>query len=122
MHTVTSQYPTGYDLTYCQEVKLQQTNKQTKQLMCDITECGNIALLQPGLHVTRFHWLNVYKRIGSMFVGTSPEYDLSVFTLCFLTRAGGKCYISMDGNERSITTYTMSNVRPKAVGTAYPDC
>ena len=72
--------------------------------------------------MTRYYWKDQYKRIGSLFVGTSPEYDMAVYTLCFLSRPGGKCYISQEGSERSITTYTMNGISPKTVGTAYPDC
>lgn len=34
----------------------------------------------------KFSWWEQIKRSGSFMIGTSPEFDLAVFTLCFLSR------------------------------------
>ncbi|KAK5974058.1 Endoribonuclease XendoU, partial [Trichostrongylus colubriformis] len=36
----------------------------------------------------KFTWKGDLKRIGSMLIGTSPEYDMALYTLCFLSRRG----------------------------------
>lgn len=34
----------------------------------------------------KFNWRNHVKHAASFFIGTSPEFDLALYTLCFLTR------------------------------------
>ncbi len=68
-----------------------------------------------------FEWHGESKCIGSFFIGTSPELDLSVFTVCFLTRRGRSCEMAFDGNSFFITTYDLLQNGRTHVGTAYPD-
>lgn len=35
----------------------------------------------------KYTWGGKVKRSGSFFVGTSPEFDLALYTVCLLTRA-----------------------------------
>lgn len=36
----------------------------------------------------KFTWMNELKRSGSFVIGSSPEFDLALYTLCFLSRRG----------------------------------
>ncbi|RCN52130.1 endoribonuclease XendoU [Ancylostoma caninum] len=36
----------------------------------------------------RFTWHGALKKIGSILIGTSPEFDMALYTLCFLSRRG----------------------------------
>ncbi|KIH54785.1 hypothetical protein ANCDUO_15067 [Ancylostoma duodenale] len=36
----------------------------------------------------RFTWQGALKRTGSLLIGTSPQYDMALYTLCFLSRRG----------------------------------
>jgi poly(U)-specific endoribonuclease len=35
----------------------------------------------------KYTWNEKVKRSGSFFVGTSPEFDFALYTVCLLTRA-----------------------------------
>ncbi|XP_068123402.1 uridylate-specific endoribonuclease [Hyperolius riggenbachi] len=72
----------------------------------------------------QFHWDGFLKEVGSQFIGSSPEFELAMYTLCFIARPGKKCTLSMDGHNISIQTYqwtksTYGNGR-KYIATAYP--
>ncbi|XP_041097478.1 poly(U)-specific endoribonuclease-A, partial [Polyodon spathula] len=36
----------------------------------------------------QFNWDGYYKQVGSAFIGSSPEFDLAVYSLCFIARPG----------------------------------
>ena len=36
----------------------------------------------------RFNWKGDLKRIGGSFIGTSPEFEMALCTVCFLAREG----------------------------------
>ncbi|CAL8126904.1 unnamed protein product [Orchesella dallaii] len=67
-----------------------------------------------------FVWQNTNKPVSSMFVGTSPELELALYTVCFYARSGAKCGVKLNGQVVKIQTYT-SGSRGQFVGTAYPD-
>lgn len=68
-----------------------------------------------------YDWSNECKSIGSFFIGTSPELDLAVYTICFMTREGGKCYMQYNGVPFSITSYTLDQNGKTHIGSAFPD-
>lgn len=69
-----------------------------------------------------YRWLNVIKPSGSMFVGTSPELELALYTICFLTYADDRCPLSLGGKTFGIQTYTyrLNRNRGTVIGSAYP--
>jgi poly(U)-specific endoribonuclease len=69
----------------------------------------------------KFTWQGQPKTGGSFFIGTSPEYDMAVFTLCFLARNGQPCNIELDGCPASITTHDLSQNGRTYIGSAYPN-
>lgn len=69
-----------------------------------------------------YKWSNVIKHSGSMFVGTSPELEMALYTVCFLTRPGDRCPLSLGGKTFGIQTYTYRLNRNKGtvISSAYP--
>uniref|UniRef100_A0A8C5M404 Protein endoU n=1 Tax=Leptobrachium leishanense TaxID=445787 RepID=A0A8C5M404_9ANUR len=72
----------------------------------------------------QFHWDGFYKEVGSQFIGSSPEFDFSLYTLCYISRPGKKCRISLGGHDLGIQTYEWTKNTydggNKYVATAYP--
>ncbi|EYC10767.1 hypothetical protein Y032_0053g2286 [Ancylostoma ceylanicum] len=69
----------------------------------------------------RFTWQGLLKRVGSFMVGTSPEFEMALYTLCFLARRGGQeCTVEIDGCLVIITSYDMVQDGEIFIGTAYP--
>uniref|UniRef100_A0A1I7XC48 Endoribonuclease n=1 Tax=Heterorhabditis bacteriophora TaxID=37862 RepID=A0A1I7XC48_HETBA len=57
----------------------------------------------------KFSWMGQIKRSGSFLIGTSPEFDMALYTLCFLSRRGrNTCDIEVDGCPLSITSYDLT--------------
>lgn len=72
----------------------------------------------------QFDWDGYFKEIGSAFIGSSPEFDLAIYTLCYITRPGKICRVSLGGNTQSIQTYTWDKSSygdgKKYIASAYP--
>ncbi|XP_073708574.1 uridylate-specific endoribonuclease A-like [Garra rufa] len=72
----------------------------------------------------QFEWDGYFKEVGSAFIGCSPEFDLAMYSLCYITRPGKRCYLSLGGQSMSIQTYTWDNSSygdgKKYIGSAYP--
>ncbi|WP_395241889.1 hypothetical protein, partial [Salmonella sp. s51933] len=56
---------------------------------------------------------------SSVFFGTSPEFEVALYTLCFLVRPGRGCRCRMNGQKISILTN--KDVRSGFIRTAYPN-
>ncbi|XP_022204352.1 poly(U)-specific endoribonuclease homolog [Nilaparvata lugens] len=70
------------------------------------------------LHYT---WKNVDKPVGTLFVGTSPELELSLYSICYLARAGEKCNFKLNGKPLFIQSYTFTGPKSqKLIGSIYP--
>ncbi|NXQ62384.1 ENDUC protein, partial [Anthoscopus minutus] len=72
----------------------------------------------PDVLSLQFRWDGYSKPRGSLLVGSSPEFDLALFTLCFLARPDRQCHISLGGQAATIQTYTWDKQR--LVASAYP--
>lgn len=69
-----------------------------------------------------FSYDNVFKPAGSMFVGTAPEFDMALYTLCIAMDWTETCPISLDGQKFSIRSYSFgreSNI--KMIASGFPD-
>ncbi|CAL4098312.1 unnamed protein product, partial [Meganyctiphanes norvegica] len=62
-----------------------------------------------------FHWEDASKYSGTMFVGTSPELEMALYTVCFMARPNGKCPVQMNGKQFTITTMDHNRLRVIAV-------
>ncbi|KAM8794045.1 uridylate-specific endoribonuclease [Eudromia elegans] len=54
----------------------------------------------------QFSWDGFYKEVGSAFIGSSPEFEFGLYSLCFIARPGRACHLSLGGHSLSIQTYT----------------
>ncbi|KAI3369440.1 hypothetical protein L3Q82_007663 [Scortum barcoo] len=60
----------------------------------------------PDVMGMQFMWDGYYKQVGSAIIGSSPEFDLALYSLCYITRPGKQCRLSLGGKELIIQTYT----------------
>ncbi|XP_013361112.1 PREDICTED: poly(U)-specific endoribonuclease isoform X2 [Chinchilla lanigera] len=77
----------------------------------------------PDVLAMQFSWDGYYKEVGSAFIGSSPEFEFALYSLCFIARPGRTCQLSLGGYPLSIQTYawdktTYGNGR-KYIATAY---
>ncbi|XP_031838971.1 endoribonuclease Arlr [Nomia melanderi] len=63
---------------------------------------------------------NGRRKISTMFIGTPPELEIALYTLCFFTRPNKTCKISFIGSKFGIQTYVLKNDNKRYVGTAFP--
>jgi poly(U)-specific endoribonuclease len=69
----------------------------------------------------KFTWKSLWKNAGSLFIGTSPEFDLALYTACFLSRRGrNTCNLELDGCPFIITSFDINQERRIYVGSVYP--
>ncbi|XP_078544728.1 uridylate-specific endoribonuclease-like isoform X3 [Lissotriton helveticus] len=71
-----------------------------------------------------FEWEGFIKEVGSSFIGSSPEFDFAMYSLCFIARPGRSCKVSLGGHPLSIQTYTWTKSSygdgRNYIATAYP--
>ncbi|CAB1315011.1 unnamed protein product, partial [Coregonus sp. 'balchen'] len=72
----------------------------------------------------QFMWGGYFKQVGSSIIGCSPEFDLAVYSLCYITRPGKQCKLSLGGKPLVIQTYTWDKSSygngKKYIGSAFP--
>ncbi|EDV49076.1 poly(U)-specific endoribonuclease homolog [Drosophila erecta] len=67
-----------------------------------------------------FH--NINKPVTGLFVGTSPELDMALYTACFLaTPAEEPCHIQLGHASATIVSHEWKWNGMRLIGTAYPD-
>ncbi|KAF7386527.1 hypothetical protein HZH68_013659 [Vespula germanica] len=66
-----------------------------------------------------FNYKERYKA-STMFVGTLPELDVAIYTLCFYARPNAKCRVSFAGHKFNVQTYTWQRDNQNFVGAAFP--
>ena len=69
----------------------------------------------------RFVWLSDTKPVGTVFVGTTPELEMALYTLCFLAKPNSRCPVQLAGKKFQIQTWTQSYQGKTLVGSAYPE-
>lgn len=72
----------------------------------------------PNMLTFKFTWLNKWKPIGGFFIGTSPEWEVTMATVCFLLRPNVECQIRTGANAIAIQTYDFKG--QDSIATAYP--
>ncbi|KAG4080342.1 hypothetical protein HA402_010834 [Bradysia odoriphaga] len=68
----------------------------------------------------RFSHNNINKPVNAMFVGTSPELEVALYTVCFEVRPDKDCPISLGGNKLLIRTHTFRYRGKNLIGSAFP--
>lgn len=62
-----------------------------------------------------------HKPSGSMFVGTSPELDIALYTLCIAFEVEN-CPISLGGEKFTIRAYSFNRANNvKVIASGYPE-
>ncbi|XP_029359104.1 uridylate-specific endoribonuclease A [Echeneis naucrates] len=78
----------------------------------------------PDVMGMQFMWDGYFKQVGSAVIGCSPEFDFAIYSLCYITRPGKQCQLSLGGKELIIQTYTWENSfygdGKKFIGSAFP--
>ncbi|XP_014213162.1 poly(U)-specific endoribonuclease homolog [Copidosoma floridanum] len=59
-------------------------------------------------------------KLSSMFVGTPPEFDFALYTLCFYARPSKPCDVLLGGEKIRIQSYVQHANDDKLVSSAYP--
>ena len=59
------------------------------------------------------------KPINSVFIGTTPELELALYTICFELRANKSCKMSYGGETFNIRSIPLNYKGKKFIGTAY---
>lgn len=68
-----------------------------------------------------FFWNSAYKPVGGFFIGTSPAFDLAVYTLCFYARPNENCPLTFNGHDVPVLAYTINCDAGECVGSSYPN-
>ncbi|XP_034023574.1 poly(U)-specific endoribonuclease-A isoform X2 [Thalassophryne amazonica] len=78
----------------------------------------------PDVMGMQFMWDGFFKQVGSAVIGCSPEFDFAIYSLCYITRPGKQCRLSLGGQELVIQTYTWDKSfygdGKKFIGSAFP--
>ncbi|KAK5647731.1 hypothetical protein RI129_002623 [Pyrocoelia pectoralis] len=61
------------------------------------------------------------KPVGSQFIGTSPEFEMALYTTCFLIRPDKVCKLQLGGKRFIIRAYTINHEGKKLIGSAFPE-
>ncbi|XP_019617639.1 PREDICTED: poly(U)-specific endoribonuclease-D-like [Branchiostoma belcheri] len=90
----------------------------------DLNYYGYIWDKQPGILAVQVRWGSLYKDLGSMFYGASPEFDLAMYTMCYITSPDSLCRFNMAGASVAIQTWSWNNSSygggKKYLASAYP--
>ncbi|XP_074643059.1 uridylate-specific endoribonuclease C-like [Tubulanus polymorphus] len=82
---------------------------------------GYLVSRYPNLMKVQFTINNRWKEASGMFYGTSPEFELAMYTVCFLTRPNAKCEFSIDGGFVRILTYKVHYASAsQSIASAFP--
>ncbi len=68
----------------------------------------------------QFSWNGQLKDVSSMFIGTSPEFELALYTLCFLA-GQEENFVQVGDYEVKIKVYRIKSKYGDKVGSAYPE-
>jgi poly(U)-specific endoribonuclease len=69
----------------------------------------------------QFDWQGYPKMVGTSFIGTSPEFEMAVYTMCFLLGEEDnhiKLDTGSDAFDLNIRCYKMAHEK---IGTAFPE-
>jgi len=60
-----------------------------------------------------FKWGKKQKPYASMIIGTSPQFEMALYTICLLVRGNKKCDVSLGGQQLTVKTHVFN--RPHGV-------
>lgn len=59
------------------------------------------------------------KILSSFFIGTSPELEIALYTICFKVRLDKGCKLGYDKARFTIITHSLGPVNKRYIGTAF---
>ncbi|XP_041975323.1 poly(U)-specific endoribonuclease homolog isoform X2 [Aricia agestis] len=62
----------------------------------------------------------LHKPVGSFFIGFSPELEMALYTLCYVTREGKDCNLKLGSKDVDILTHNYRYRSKNYIGSAYP--
>ncbi|CAL5223946.1 g6549 [Coccomyxa viridis] len=68
----------------------------------------------------QFDWGRERKEVSSIFIGTSPEFELALYTLCFVAGAEENI-VTIAGYELKMRTYHIHSKYGDKVGSSFPE-
>lgn len=60
------------------------------------------------------------KPIGSSFIGTSPEFEMALYTVCFLMDSSGETHLEIDDMDVIVNTHSFNSRGKVYIGTSFP--
>jgi len=75
----------------------------------------------PGLIKFRFSMSDTVKPVTSMFVGTSPEFEMALYTGCLMLVEENKCGVRIGDKNIRVRTHKYTRGGNVYVGTAFPE-
>nr|XP_034196163.1 poly(U)-specific endoribonuclease-B-like isoform X3 [Osmia lignaria] len=79
----------------------------------------NMELSDMGILETYFTYGNK-RKMSTIFIGTTPELEVALYTLCFFARPNKRCNVSFTKFKFSIQTYVLHSNNKKFVASAFP--
>ncbi|KAK4885092.1 hypothetical protein RN001_001363 [Aquatica leii] len=70
-------------------------------------------------HHFKFHGAD--KPVDSMFIGTSPELEMALYSTCFLLRPDQICPLQLAGKNFIVRAFTFNYNGKKLIGSAFPE-
>ncbi|PAA90982.1 hypothetical protein BOX15_Mlig005261g2 [Macrostomum lignano] len=67
----------------------------------------------------QFSWMGRSKSLSSVMFGVPPEFELALYSACFIVNPGRRTNLSIKGRPVSVQTFYV-NHQPESVATAYP--
>lgn len=61
------------------------------------------------------------KPVSSLFIGTSPEFEMALYSTCFLIRPDKVCPLQLGGKRFIIRAFTINHQGKKLIGSAFPE-
>ncbi|XP_033645028.1 poly(U)-specific endoribonuclease-like isoform X2 [Asterias rubens] len=78
---------------------------------------GYMNIQEPNQILYQFEWENRVKPITSIMHGVSPEFEMAIFSTCFLTRRNAVCDMTINGGSASVQTWDYNGA--DVFGSAY---
>lgn len=72
---------------------------------------------QPNIIAVDYDWRGRHKSMGTFFVGTSPEFDMALYSLSGLTNTS---QVLLNGHTVHLQFYDLERVNGLQVASAYP--
>lgn len=84
----------------------------------------SVFCLQPDVVTYNFNWVvdgvNYYKEISGHFIQSSPEVEIALYTLCYMTRRNQNCHVDLVEGHMDIVNWDYQGT--DQIGTVYPAC